>query len=129
MNQENIIKYHIWFNLIFGAYNTILSIITLLDYVKLSFKIPIMLIYPTPAMMILTIVIGIFTLIYYLTKKANFKLVILSVLNIILLPIIFIFPLSLIAPFYLILMFFYTLFIKLKKNKSAAVTYYYTKKQ
>jgi hypothetical protein len=115
MNAETVIKYHLLINIIFGILNFVISIIYLLKTtLGIPARIIVILFYPFYVGLILFFIFGVFTMYYYLVKKITFKLVILSVLNIFTFPIFYI-QLAVIAHFYVIIIFFYSIYLKLSK--------------
>jgi hypothetical protein len=107
MKTEAVVKYHILINLIIGVIN-VLSIF--IWFLSGSFIEPIFII--TTIATTIFLFYGLFSLAYYTAKKADFKLVILSLLNIlgwlwsIMFPVYYhFFVISVIT-------FFYTLYLK-----------------
>jgi len=128
MKIDTIIKYHIWINLILTFFVTVNFLLFLF---KDSF-LPYFWTYGLHSILydslgllsqitylgaFLLFILGILTLFFYLTRKVNFKLIILSFLNVISLPIVLFSTLLNVMPFiqfYPALIFFYVIYLKKK---------------
>ena len=107
MKTETVIKYHILINLIFGVLNFLSIFIWFLSG---SFIGPILII--TTIATTIFFFYGLFSLAYYSAKKADFKLIILSLLNILGWLWSIAFPVDYHFFVISVITFFYTLYLK-----------------
>jgi hypothetical protein len=107
MKTESIIKYHILINLIFGIVNFLFIFIWFLSG---SFIGPILII--TTIGTTIFLFYGLFSLAYYSAKRADFKLIMLSLINILGWLWSIAFPVDYHFFVILVMTFFYTLYLK-----------------